>query len=99
MIHQTSAADLKIKLAGMPSGNACSLGKEYSSGGIGFKESLFKITIYGLGEQKEKNGNASAANEKLYSPLRAFWDCFWTQKGLQLPDSEFRLLSSFGESE
>jgi len=99
MIHQTSTADLKIKLAGMPLDNACSLGKEYSSGGIGFKESLFKITIYGLGEQKEKNGNASAANEKLYSPLRAFWDCFWTQKGLQLPDSEFRLLSSFGESE
>lgn len=99
MIHQTNTADFKTKLAGMPSGNACSLGKEYSSKGVGFKESLFKITIYGLGEQKEKYGNASAANEKLYSPLRAFWDCFWTQKGLQLPDSEFRLLSTFGDNE
>jgi len=34
----------------------------------------------------------------LYPPLRGFWDCFWTQKGLKLPESEFRTLNSFGQS-
>ena len=71
-----------------------SLGK-----GIGIlKKSLFDITIYGLGEQRGKSGSAAAANERLYPPLRGFWDCFWTQKGLKLPESEFRTLTSFGQS-
>lgn len=98
MIHQTALVDLKNKLAGLSPSDACALSATYSSTPSGFKKSLFKITIYGLGEQRGKSGSAAAANEKLYPPLREFWDCFWTQKGLELPESEFRRLSSFGQS-
>ena len=79
MIHQTALVDLKKELAGKSPAYACAFSMEYSSSTSGFKKSLFKITIYGLGEQKEKNGRANASNEKLYPPLREFWDCFWTQ--------------------
>lgn len=98
MIHQTSLVDLKKKLVGMSPSDACAFSKQYSSTSSGFKKSLFKITIYGLGEQREKNGRATASNEALYPPLREFWDCFWTQKGLELPTSEFKSLSSFGQN-
>jgi hypothetical protein len=98
MIHQTALVDLKKALANLSTAEACSFSKSYSSIESGFKKSLFEITIYGLGEQKGKSSSAAAANEKLYPPLRSFWDCFWTQKGLKLPDSEFRTLSSFGQS-
>lgn len=98
MIHQTALVDLKNKLAGLSPSDACALSATYSSTTSGFKKSLFEITIYGLGEQRGKSGSAAAANEKLYPPLREFWDCFWTQKGLKLPESEFRTLSSFGQS-
>lgn len=98
MIHQTALVDLKTELVGNSPAYACALSMEYSSTSSGFKKSLFKITIYGLGEQKEKSGRANATNEKLYPPLREFWDCFWTQKGLELPTSEFKSLSSFGQS-
>jgi hypothetical protein len=98
MIHQTGLVDLKTKLAGLSPSDACTLGNTYSSTPSGFKKSLFDITIYGLGEQRGKSGSAAAANERLYPPLRGFWDCFWTQKGLKLPESEFRTLTSFGQS-
>jgi hypothetical protein len=98
MIHQTALVDLKKALAGMSPSQACEFSKSYSNTTSGFKKSLFEVTIYGLGEQKEKSGSASAANEKLYPPLRKFWDCFWTQKGLKLPSSEFKSLSSFGQN-
>lgn len=98
MIHQTALVDLKKELVGKSPAYACASGMEYSSSISGFKKSLFKITIYGLGEQKENNGRANASNEKLYPPLRKFWDCFWTKKGLELPTSEFKSLSSFGQS-
>jgi len=98
MIHQTALVDLKTKLAGLSPSDACAISKTYSSTTSGFKKSLFEITIYGLGEQREKKGKSSVANESLYPPLREFWDCFWTQKGLKLPESEFRTLSSFGQS-
>lgn len=98
MIHQTGLVDLKTKLAGLSPSDACALGSNYSSTPSGFKKSLFDITIYGLGEQRGKSGSAAAANEKLYPPLRGFWDCFWTQKGLKLPEAEFRTLTSFGQS-
>ena len=98
MIHQTALVDLKSKLVGLSPSDACALSNTYSSTTSGFKKSLFDITIYGLGEQKGKSGSAAAANERLYPPLREFWDCFWTQKGLKLPESEFRTLSSFGQS-
>jgi hypothetical protein len=98
MIHQTALVDLKKELGAKSAEYGCALGKQYSSTASGFSKSLFEITIYGLGEQREKNGRATAANEKLYSPLRSFWDCFWTQKGLKLPDSEFKSLSSFSQS-
>jgi hypothetical protein len=97
MIHQTALVDLKKELVGKSPAYACAFSNQYSTTS-GFKKSLFKITIYGLGEQKEKNGRANASNEKLYSPLREFWDCFWTKKGLELPTSEFKSLSSFGQS-
>jgi hypothetical protein len=96
MIHQTALVNLKKELATMSPQDACAFSKQYSSNTSGFNKSLFEVTIYGLGEQKEKNGAAIAANEKLYSPLREFWDCFWTQKGLKLPESEFKSLNSFG---
>lgn len=98
MIHQTSIVDLKKVLIGKSPSEACTFSKQYASNTSGFKSSLFDITIYGLGEQKEKNGSAIAANEKLYPPLREFWDCFWTQKGLKLPSSEFKSLNSFGQN-
>ena len=98
MVHQTALVDLKKELVGMSASDACAFSKPYSFTTSGFKKSLFEITIYGLGEQKGKSSGAAAANEKLYPPLRAFWDCFWTQKELKLPDSEFRSLSSFGQS-
>jgi len=98
MIHQTSIVDLKKELAGMTPSEACTFSERFASTTSGFKRSLFDITIYGLGEQKEKNGSAIAANEKLYPPLREFWDCFWTQKGLKLPSSEFKSLNSFGQN-
>jgi hypothetical protein len=98
MIHQTGLVDLKTKLVGISPSDACALSRTYSSSASGFKKSLFEVTIYGLGEQREKRGSAAAANEKLYPPLREFWDCFWTQKGLKLPTSEFRTLSSFGQT-
>lgn len=97
MIHRTSIANLKSDLRGMSEAEACALSKTYMSSNSGFDKSLFEITIYGLGEKKEnkKSNSARAANEKLYPPLRSFWDCFWTQKGLKLPTSEFKSLSSF----
>jgi hypothetical protein len=98
MIHNTGLVNLKTELAGLSTSDACELSKTYSSSTSGFKKSLFDITIYGLGEKREKRGSASVANEKLYPTLRAFWDCFWTQKGLDLPESEFRTLDSFGKS-
>lgn len=98
MIHQTSLVDLKKQLAGMSPSDACAFSKQYSTTPSGFKKPPFEITIYGLGEQREKKGRATASNEKLYPPLRKFWDCFWTQKGLELPTSEFKSLSSFGQS-
>lgn len=98
MIHQTALVDLKKELVGKSPEYACALSNQYSSTTSGFKKSLFKVTVYGLGEQKEKNGRTDASNERLYPPLRRFWDCFWTQKGLELPTSEFKSLSSFGQS-
>jgi hypothetical protein len=98
MVHQTALLDLKKELVAMSPSDACDLGKNYSVSS-GFKSSLFEITIYGLGEQKGSSGKAAAANEKLYEPLRAFWDCFWTKKGLKLPESEFRKLDSFGQNQ
>ena len=98
MIHQTKLVDLKAQLAGLSPSEACEFSSSYSSNVSGFDKSLFDVTIYGLGEQREKSKTAAAANEKLYPPLRAFWDCFWTKKGLKLPDSEFKSLSSFGQS-
>lgn len=101
MIHQTSIANLESELRGMSQTEACALSKTYISSKSGFDKSLFEITIYGLGEKKDDKKNSSAraaaraANEKLYPPLRSFWDCFWTQKGLKLPASEFKSLSSF----
>jgi len=97
MIHQTALVDLKKELAAKSAEYGCVFSKQYSKTS-GFNKSLFEITIYGLGEQRGKSGSAAAANEKLYPPLREFWDCFWTQKGLKLPKSEFRTLSSFGQS-
>lgn len=98
MIHQTALTNLKSELIGISATEACTVGKNYSTTNSGFKKSLFEITIYGLGEQKGTSSSAAAANEKLYPPLRAFWDCFWTQKGLKLPDSEFKTLSAFSEN-
>jgi hypothetical protein len=98
MIHNTGLVNLKTELAGLSSLDACQLSKNYSSTTSGFKKSLFNITIYGLGEQREKRGSVSVANEKLYPLLREFWDCFWIQKGLKLPESEFRRLGSFAEN-
>jgi len=98
MIHETGLVNLKTKLVGMSPSEACALSRTYSASPSGFNKSLFEITIYGLGEQREKRGSSATANEKLYPPLREFWDCFWTQKGLKLPNSEFRTLSSFGQS-
>lgn len=98
MIHQTSLVDLKKELVNMSPSEACSFSKQYTSRQSGFKRSLFDITIYGLGEQKEKKGSAIAANERLYAPLREFWDCFWRQKGLELPSSEFKSLNTFGQN-
>ena len=98
MIHQTSIANLEVDLKGMSEAEGCAFGKTYAFPNSGFDKSLFEITIYGLGEKKndkKKSSSAIAANEKLYPPLRSFWDCFWTQKGLKLPSSEFKSLSSF----
>ena len=97
MIHQTSIANLEAELQGMSEAKACAFGKTFASPNSGFDKSLFEITIYGLGEKKDKKKSslARAANERLYPPLRSFWDCFWTQKGLELPASEFKSLSSF----
>lgn len=99
MVHQTALVNLQRKLGGMSKLEACEYSKQYSFTTSGFNKSLFEITIYGLGEQKGKSSGNAAANEKLYPPLREFWDCFWTQKGLKLPDSEFKSLSSFGQNE
>ncbi len=98
MVHQTALVDLKKSLLGMSPTEACNLSRDYSTTASGFKKSLFNVTIYGLGEQKGSSSSSAATNEKLYPPLRAFWDCFWTQKGLKLPDSEFKTLSSFGQN-
>ena len=98
MVHQTALVDLKKELVGKSASYGCAFSKQYSSGATGFKKSLFTITIYGLGEQKGTSSNAAATNEQLYPPLRSFWDCFWIQKGLKLPDSEFKTLSSFSQS-
>lgn len=98
MIHETGLVNLKTKLVGLSPSDACALSRTYSASPSGFNKSLFEITIYGLGEQREKRGSSATTNEKLYPPLRKFWDCFWTQKGLKLPNSEFRTLSSFGQS-
>lgn len=97
MIHQTALVDLKSTLAGKSPNEACQIAKTYSYGASGFKKSLFTVTIYGLGEQTGSSGSSAAANEKLYPSLRSFWDCYWIQKGLKLPDSEFKTLSSFGQ--
>lgn len=97
MVHKTAAIDLKTKLIGASNSAACALSKKISST-RGFKSSLFKVTIYGLGEMSDKKPGSSATSEKLYSPLRKFWDCFWVNKGLKLPDSEFKTLSSFGQN-
>lgn len=98
MVHQTALVNLKSELIGKSPSKACNFSKSFSSTVSGFKKSLFDVTIYGLGEQRGSSSAAAAANEKLYPPLRAFWDCFWTQKGLKLPDSEFKSLSSFGQN-
>lgn len=98
MIHQTGLIDLKKKLLENPSESACLLGKKYSSASSGFKNSQFFVTIYGLGEQRYTSKTAIVANEKIYEPLRQFWDCYWTHKGLKLPDSEFKSLNSFSEN-
>lgn len=98
MVHQTSLVDLKMELATMSESEACIFSRQYATNTSGFKNSLFQITIYGLGEQKGKSKGAASANERLYPPLRAFWDCFWTEKGLELPDSEFKSLSSFAQN-
>ena len=98
MVHQTALVDLKKELVGKSPLDACAFSKSYSDPNSGFNKSLFYITIYGLGEQNGKSSAAAAANERLYPPLRKFWNCFWTQKGLKLPDSEFKSLSSFGQS-
>jgi hypothetical protein len=97
MIHQTALVDLKETLARKKPSEACELAKNYSGGTSGFKKSLFSVTIYGLGEQKGSSSSSAAANEKLYPSLRSFWDCYWIQKGLKLPESEFKTLSSFGQ--
>jgi len=98
MVHQTALVDLKKELAAKSAEYGCVFSKQFSSTASGFNKSLFAITIYGLGEQKGTSSRAAAANEQLYPPLRSFWDCFWTQKGLKLPDSEFKSLSSFSQS-
>ena len=97
MVHQTASIDLKAELLQNSGSNPCALSKKFSAS-RGFKSSLFRVTIYGLGEMKEKSKSSITTNEKLYQPLRDFWDCYWLDKGLKLPDSEFKTLSSFAQN-
>ena len=102
MVHQTAQLDMQRQFVAKSASDACSYGKDLSGGSSGFDKSLFQITIYGLGEMKEDNKNqrsAIAANEKLYIPLRSFWDCYWIEKGLKLPQGEFKTLSSFSDDD
>ena len=104
MVHQTALIDLKSTLIGMTPEAACALVDQFKSKASGFDKSIFRVTMYGLGEMMERknlgkiNKNSIATNEKLYPVLREFWNCFWVQKGLAVPDSEFKSLASFAEN-
>ena len=95
MLHNTDAFDLRKQLAGKNSNDGCQLAIERAGVQSGFKSPKFYITIYGLGEVKESKTTSTEASEKLYPVLRRFWDCFWSSKGLAIPDAEFKKLSSF----
>ena len=95
MLHHTDAVKLKKLLAAKNASEGCSLAKERAGIQSGFEAARFRITIYGLVEVKERKKASTKSSEKLYPVLRNFWDCFWSSKGLDIPDAEFKKLSTF----
>lgn len=98
MIHQTSTLNMEKELLNLSREKACDFGRQKGNESMGFNSELFRVTIYGLGEKaegKKTSKNSRNQNEILYEPLLAFWDCFWIAKKLDLPDSEFRSISTF----
>ncbi len=96
MLHNTDAFNLRKALVGQDESQGCQLANEKAGAQSGFNKSKFRVTIYGLGEVREKKTQSTEVSEKLYPVLRNFWDCFWSAKDLNIPDAEFRKLSSFG---
>ncbi len=97
MLHNTDALNLKKALAGKSISEGCQLANELAGTQSGFNPAKFSITIYGLGEVKERMTSSTESSEKLYPVLRNFWDCFWSAKRLNIPDAEFKKLSTFGD--
>lgn len=95
MIHNTDALNLKKALVKKNVQEGCQLASERAGGQSGFEKSRFRITIFGLGEVKERVTESTASSEQLYPVLRNYWDCFWRAKGLKIPDAEFKKLSAF----
>ena len=95
MLHSTDAFNLKKTLTGKNPSEGCQLATERAGMQSGFNAAKFRITIYGLGEVKERRSVSTESSEKLYPVLRNFWDCFWSSKDLDIPDAEFKKLSTF----
>ena len=95
MLHHTDAVKLKKLLAAKNASEGCRLANERAGIQSGFEAARFRITIYGLGEVKERKKASTKSSEELYPVLRNFWDCFWSSKGLDIPDAEFKKLSTF----
>ena len=100
MIHLTSTLNMEKELVNLSREAACAFGRQKGNELSGFNKGIFNVTIYGLGEKAERGASKSSRsrNEILYEPLREFWDCFWTAKGIDLPDSDIKSLSSFGRN-
>jgi hypothetical protein len=99
MLHNTDNINLRKYLAGKSTSEACNATKEFSQQQNGFQGTKYRVTIYGLGEVKEKKNKSTANREKLYPVLREFWDCYWKGKNLDIPDSDFQQLNAFTRNE
>jgi hypothetical protein len=78
-INNTPSTNLRSKLLGNPDA-ACSLGQQAASPGLKYSNSKLSVKMYGLGEGRS---NSSLNNEILRDPLKKFWECYWSAKGVR----------------
>jgi hypothetical protein len=91
-VHNTPALKLH-KILPVQFDKACQLGQEKAKIGSKYDPARVSIKMYGIGEGRSEN---AMNNEQLQIPLKEFWKCFWSKKGIV--KSDFAQLNELGVS-